>query len=338
MALPTIPTALPDFATDDDYGAGTDDWSGQPNKVKPTSGIISEGLLPQAYLQAEYLNWGFGNHGQWIKILNAYSLKQDWRNISSYNAGLGTSGKLVEADNGPIDPKLGYQGWSTYCVAGASSGTVGGLQIGGDTGINSLGQVSADYSSPAIVMEGAKQGATASIYTTEYQFYPTSTSVFICEFDVGMDPSTTGATHDYQFYVGIGQVTTGIPNVSHAYFLRDANNVSNPSHWRTSTRSSGSAEIQDTGVAPGSHSPGYPFERLRIEYWGSATALAQSQVRFFVNGVLKTTHVTEVPNDRSQIVVALYSDVAATNANDGYYLGRIAAIWGETSAIGLTGV
>jgi len=44
------------FATDDNFPAGSDPWSGSPAKVRPTDGILARGFLPNKRLPAAWAN------------------------------------------------------------------------------------------------------------------------------------------------------------------------------------------------------------------------------------------------------------------------------------------
>lgn len=58
------PTSVPDWATGTNYGFGP--YPGQPNKATPPGSNITEGFDPQNGIPAEWVNWLFNNHGQWI--------------------------------------------------------------------------------------------------------------------------------------------------------------------------------------------------------------------------------------------------------------------------------
>lgn len=58
----------PQFATDVNYPAGGDPWSGQPNKVDPAT-LAQTGFIPATYLASEHVNYELGNHGDWINFL-----------------------------------------------------------------------------------------------------------------------------------------------------------------------------------------------------------------------------------------------------------------------------
>jgi hypothetical protein len=47
------------WATDANHAAGAEDWSGQPNKVEPSSGVKASGLIPLQKVAAEAVNWLF---------------------------------------------------------------------------------------------------------------------------------------------------------------------------------------------------------------------------------------------------------------------------------------
>jgi len=65
------PTVAPDWATDVNHPAGSDDWSGQPNKVQPSAGKIAAGMQPDEDFFAEWFNWIENNHGLWINYLDS---------------------------------------------------------------------------------------------------------------------------------------------------------------------------------------------------------------------------------------------------------------------------
>jgi hypothetical protein len=67
------PTDAPDWATDATHAAGTSDWSGKANKVKPSAGKIAAGFTPDENFAVEYENWALNNHGQWIAFLDGTS-------------------------------------------------------------------------------------------------------------------------------------------------------------------------------------------------------------------------------------------------------------------------
>ncbi len=66
----TRPTVAPDFATDTNYPAGADPWSGQPNKISP-GGIVATGFIPATFLDTSHVNYELNNHGAWINYLDA---------------------------------------------------------------------------------------------------------------------------------------------------------------------------------------------------------------------------------------------------------------------------
>lgn len=64
------PSTSPSFATAANYPAGGSAWSGQPPRVDPSAGVRTQGLTPQVDLPAEYLNFMFGLHGDWLNYLD----------------------------------------------------------------------------------------------------------------------------------------------------------------------------------------------------------------------------------------------------------------------------
>jgi len=58
----------PKWATNTNHAAGSEDWSGQPNKVAPSSGERQSGFIPLQKVAAELQNYLFANHGDWLKL------------------------------------------------------------------------------------------------------------------------------------------------------------------------------------------------------------------------------------------------------------------------------
>src|SRR6185295_12739707 len=73
------PSDPPDWATDANYPAGSDPWSGTPTKSAPDAGKIATGFVPDTDQAAEEVNWILANHADWINylagggLLSAYS-------------------------------------------------------------------------------------------------------------------------------------------------------------------------------------------------------------------------------------------------------------------------
>src|SRR5699024_6810415 len=51
---------IPEWATDNNYPAGSDPWSGKPTRVQPLSTTIAQGFVPGRVPPAEWFNWLFG--------------------------------------------------------------------------------------------------------------------------------------------------------------------------------------------------------------------------------------------------------------------------------------
>lgn len=64
------PDTLPTWATDTNYPAGSDPWSGMPTKRAPSAGEIAVGATPGEGWPAQYLNYQFGLIGEWIEALD----------------------------------------------------------------------------------------------------------------------------------------------------------------------------------------------------------------------------------------------------------------------------
>ena len=67
----TRPTTAPDWATATDFAAGSDPWSGQPNKSAPSGGKVASGYVPGADDVAEEDNFILNNHGAWLNYFQA---------------------------------------------------------------------------------------------------------------------------------------------------------------------------------------------------------------------------------------------------------------------------
>lgn len=67
--MPTRPSVAPDFATDANYPAGSDPWSGNPTKVTPGA-VASTGFIPKTMLPAQFINYVLANHADWINYLD----------------------------------------------------------------------------------------------------------------------------------------------------------------------------------------------------------------------------------------------------------------------------
>lgn len=49
-----------DFATDPNFPAGSDPWSGTPTRVAPSAGQLAAGFAPATQVPAQHLNWILG--------------------------------------------------------------------------------------------------------------------------------------------------------------------------------------------------------------------------------------------------------------------------------------
>jgi hypothetical protein len=52
-----IPDVLPEWATDTNYAAGGDPWSGTATKIEPSAGIKAKGQIPETGFQSQHYNW-----------------------------------------------------------------------------------------------------------------------------------------------------------------------------------------------------------------------------------------------------------------------------------------
>src|SRR5574343_264190 len=63
------PSTLPTWATDTNYAAGTDPWSGTATKSEPSAGVKAKGQLPKTGYNAQHYNWLLNTFGEWTEYL-----------------------------------------------------------------------------------------------------------------------------------------------------------------------------------------------------------------------------------------------------------------------------
>lgn len=119
MAKQYLPHDLKPWATDANYAAGVNPWSGQPTKVQPPALLATTGLVPGTKLAAEHENW--------LKARNSivgqhaiYAALQRWRSytvndspnatagIGGYSDGVALGGMLHSVS--PYNASLGGLG------------------------------------------------------------------------------------------------------------------------------------------------------------------------------------------------------------------------------------
>jgi hypothetical protein len=124
------PSTPPDFATDDDFPAGSDDWSGQPNKVDP-GGLVSTGFIPEQLLKVEHFNYQFGHIADWIDFIRGADGFDDFEtDYEEFDAG---SDPVIVSAAGLI-----YPGSCTKYTEQAGNPNV---RVAGDDTINARGFV-----------------------------------------------------------------------------------------------------------------------------------------------------------------------------------------------------
>src|SRR4051812_42245235 len=62
-------TPFPDWANDEDYPAGVEDWSGAPTKVEPTGTVRDAGVAPDDQMVSVHYNWLNHQYGAMLKAL-----------------------------------------------------------------------------------------------------------------------------------------------------------------------------------------------------------------------------------------------------------------------------
>lgn len=100
------------FASDDTYPAGSDPWSGQPNKVAPSGGYEATGFVPGEPASVEFLNYelnrlGVSDDGRRLEKVCNYRLAPD-----KDQTGLGTT-----------TPYLARATWGQRQLYAVSNGT-----------------------------------------------------------------------------------------------------------------------------------------------------------------------------------------------------------------------
>jgi hypothetical protein len=61
-----------DWATDANYAAGAEPWSGEPTKVEPSAGRKQTGHIPSEILPADWLNYLIADRGEKIEIVQTH--------------------------------------------------------------------------------------------------------------------------------------------------------------------------------------------------------------------------------------------------------------------------
>jgi hypothetical protein len=89
------PTDIPTWATDTNYPAGTDAWSGTATKVEPTSGQKAAGWEPGQRPPAQYQNWWMGLVSDWIAYFGDPGEKSIAFGIHAWNSQrIGLQGRV----------------------------------------------------------------------------------------------------------------------------------------------------------------------------------------------------------------------------------------------------
>lgn len=251
------PTDAPDWATDVNFPAGGDPWSGQPNKVTPSAGEVQVGFEPKQRPPAEFHNYIWNNHGQWINYLSSREVfRETWRTLFS----LGPSGS----------GETGNSDWLYETSANASIFSSG----------------SEFYPSIASqgfqLVPGTANGNEAHIYTGNYMSSLESFSFITVEFDAAL---TVVGSVNVTFTVGLNDSLAGNdPSNNEALFLY--NNGSTEWQARTADGSGESSDVTDVTALANT------FNRFRIELEGSSGA---NEVRFYIDNELKSTLSTNLP-------------------------------------------
>ena len=155
----TRPTTDPTWATDANYAAGGDPWSGQPTKVAPSGGVIAKGQIPETGFDTQIWNWLLANHGDWLVYLrelltgNGFHFRDDflYKNTGIWTEAVGGTNTVT-------------------CVSGNGAPMVGALRLFANS-------ANADYYGSLSIPFGAKDfmfstkvgvtTATADVFTVQ---------------------------------------------------------------------------------------------------------------------------------------------------------------------------
>lgn len=311
------PVDDPKWATNTNYGAGP--YSGNANKARPAAGVIAEGFDPGAGIPAEWINYLYSNHGQWLTwILNipttsSYSPQTLWQDASGNNRFLVDhnglpGGKIVQQ----------WEDWSGY-TGGASlnstttpiSGIAWDLTVGNGAGSNSIAIAtpSSAYGSNSWTTTPGTNASDSYVIATHRPVFNAATFLdYVVEFDFQM--SAVGA-NNVTFRNGLLSTAGPSPgNADGAYFEK----ASTDTNWKCITADGTTKNTIDSGVAPSAAT----FQRFRIEYHGSATAYGAVTILFFINGTKVATSLANPPRTSGTPCYTVFQGVrSAANAVTG---------------------
>lgn len=307
------PTDAPDFATATDYAAGP--YAGQPNKAKPSAGVIAEGLDPGAGVPVEWLNWLFSNHAAWIDMHDAVltptppSTSADAPQITIKDAG-GNARYLFDHLGYPLttdvievrEDWIGTTGGSV-----TTSGTLPGfskwnltLNSTGNSVQSNLGSATTSFPNLELLL-GNTNTSSISLTLIGSPLFQASQSVV---FEADVIAPTVSGTYSLLFGLNVG-------GVNQAQF--SATNAA--ANWQCTTRDNGGTATgpNDSGVAIGA-------ARLRIELHGASSAYG-AVARFFINGALVQAIATHQPGSGHAIIPAIFFSSGDTTAGRTVFLG-----------------
>lgn len=98
------PSNLPDWATGANYSAGL--YPGQANRATPPAGNVTEGFNPGNGIPAEWLNWLFNNHGQWIDYHDAAIVGSNFHHADDFMGNTLDLGKWINTSAGGGTPTV----------------------------------------------------------------------------------------------------------------------------------------------------------------------------------------------------------------------------------------
>jgi hypothetical protein len=359
----------PDWATNPNFGAGSRPWNGQPNKNKPSAGIIAEGFDPENPLFADFLNWILNNHGQWIDGIDAGTVSIKSIAIDGVGGAtmsptpaqliIGPAPALSDAplsiwtdkngDLRSIIDHLGYRRGRYYDyledyrglglnggtpITGASSG---GTSVFWNVPVNATLAATAQASQmpggryAQINTNNMANGATALIYGP-WMFSPAFYTSLVLEFDAWFPASA-----NVDVKIGLTHHDSGgsfvLPSGSPDSGAQEFAMVKQAAdtHWFLCTADTSNFTKTDTGISASTGVPG-AVDHIAMELHGASSPYG-SRARVFVNGApaidATPTHMPTL--DLGMGIVVAVQAKNATNSG-GVVVSPIRVIWNRDLA------
>lgn len=295
------PDKYAEWATDTNFAAGGDPWSGTVTKREPGSGVKAKGQIPQTGFASQYYNWLLNKLYEWTKYLDQQSI-----DFSSFEEIWLGDTSAVSATQSPL---TGFSRW------GLIRTTAGSLTPALPTSSSYSGQW-VDVAVTNAVGSRLKLATVAPIFWTSDE------CEFWMEFDVAMS-----ATGDVTVSIGFSE-TGALPSTEKfAGFTKQVGGTV----WEME-RCDGSAAKTSTSSGAVNVSTGtMPNQTLRIEWCGANTpnGAGSDRVRFLQDDTVLLSTTSNMPLDAAMY---LYADVAGNAvASRTLHLGRVRCGWNRFS-------